>query len=66
MRVTAIGGIDMQCQCREPSLNELMQEPIIRAVMARDAVEEAALRRMLDRLSAVYRAADGRMDARRH
>ena len=45
----------MQCQCREPSLNELMQEPIIRAVMARDAVEEAALRRMLDRLSAAYR-----------
>ncbi|HVJ51289.1 MAG TPA: hypothetical protein VM689_02440 [Aliidongia sp.] len=34
-----------------------MQEPIIRAVMARDAVEEVALRRMIDRLKAAYRDA---------
>jgi hypothetical protein len=44
----------MQCHFREPSLNELMQEPIIRAVMASDDVEEAKLRRMLDRISAAY------------
>ena len=45
----------MSCHFREPSLNELMQEPIIRAVMASDDVEEKTLRRMLDRLSAAYR-----------
>ena len=56
----------MQCQCREPSLNELMQEPIIRAVMARDAVEEAALRRMLDRLSLAYLEDEGGKKARHH
>ena len=40
--------------CREPSLNEIMQEPIIRAVMARDAVGEADVRRLLDGVRATY------------
>jgi hypothetical protein len=38
----------------EPSLNELMREPIIRAVMARDAVAETDLRRLLDEKRATY------------
>src|SRR5271154_6679799 len=58
------GGSKMQCQCREPSLNELMRDPIIRAVMARDAVEETALRRMLDRVGTAYWATDS--DNQRH
>lgn len=44
----------MRCQCREPSLNELMREPIIRAMMACDAVEEAELRRLLEKLKDAY------------
>ena len=36
----------------EPSLNELMQEPIIQAVMARDAVKETELRRLMGRVRA--------------
>ena len=39
----------------EPSLSELMQEPIIRAVMARDAVQESDLRRLLDRVRRDFR-----------
>jgi hypothetical protein len=44
----------------EPSLNELMQEPIIRAVMARDAVEEAELRLLFARVQNAYRNAERR------
>ncbi len=40
----------MSCYCNEPSLNEIMQEPIIRAVMERDAVREADLRLLLERV----------------
>jgi hypothetical protein len=43
-------GITMLCYCKEPSLNELMQEPIVRAVMACDAVEESELRDLIERL----------------
>ena len=39
----------------EPSLNELMQEPIIRAVMARDAVKESDLRCLMERVRREYR-----------
>ena len=45
----------MRCGCREPSLNEIMQDPIVQAVMLRDAVEEAELRRLLERIGAAYR-----------
>jgi len=38
-------------------VNELMQEPIIRAVMERDAVREADLRGLLARLGTAYREA---------
>jgi hypothetical protein len=41
-----------------------MREPIIRAVMARDSVEESALRLMLDRVGAAYR--DAAVERRRH
>ncbi len=44
----------MLCNCREPSLNELMQEPIVRAVMARDAVEESELRDLIGRLRLLF------------
>jgi hypothetical protein len=44
----------MQCGCRELSLNELMQDPIIKAVMRRDAVKEAELRRLMARARAAY------------
>ena len=51
----------MRCGCREPSLNEMMQDPIVKAVMARDAVKEAELRRLMDRLRAAYSfSAEGR------
>jgi hypothetical protein len=44
----------MRCGCREPSLNEMMQDPIVKAVMLRDAVKEADLRRLMDRVGATY------------
>jgi hypothetical protein len=44
----------MQCWCREPNFNEMMQDPIIRAVMRRDAVQEGELRRLMDRARAAY------------
>jgi hypothetical protein len=47
-------GFMMLCNCREPSLNELMQEPIVRAVMARDAVEESELRDLIGRLRLLF------------
>jgi hypothetical protein len=57
----------MRCGCREPSLNEMMQDPIVKAVMLRDAVKEAELRRLLERVSAAYafdadRGAQGRLN----
>jgi len=44
----------MQCGCREPSLNEMMQDPIVQAVMLCDAVQEAELRLLLERIGAAY------------
>ncbi len=46
------------CHCNEPSLNDLMREPIVRAVMDRDAVAESDLRRLLERVGASYHAAN--------
>ena len=40
----------MRCQCEEPSLNDLIADPMVRALMARDAVAEADLRRLIDRV----------------
>jgi hypothetical protein len=51
---SGVEGQIMQCGCREPSLNEMMQDPIIKAVMQRDAVQEAELRRLMDRMRATY------------
>jgi hypothetical protein len=47
-------GEIMRCGCREPSLNEMMQDPIVKAVMARDAVKETDLRRLIERVGASY------------
>jgi hypothetical protein len=47
-------GQIMWCNCREPSLNEIMQDPIIKALMRRDAVKEAELRRLMARVGATY------------
>jgi hypothetical protein len=44
----------MHCNRREPSLNEMMQDPIVRAIMARDAVKEVDLRRLMARVGATY------------
>jgi hypothetical protein len=44
----------MQCWCREPNLNEMIQDPIVRAVMRRDAVQESELRRLIARARAAY------------
>jgi hypothetical protein len=44
----------MRCGCREPSLNEMMQDPIVKAIMARDAVKEVDLRRLMARVGAAY------------
>ena len=40
----------MRCHCEEPSLNDLIADPMTRALMARDAVAEADLRRLIDRV----------------
>ena len=40
----------MQCQCQEPNLNDLIADPMVRALMARDAVAEADLRHLIDRV----------------
>jgi hypothetical protein len=47
-------GEIMRCGCREPSLNEMMQDPIVKAIMVRDAVKEVELRRLMARIGAVY------------
>ncbi|MDB5361777.1 MAG: hypothetical protein JWO51_3074 [Rhodospirillales bacterium] len=44
----------MRCQCEEPSLNDLFADPMVRALMARDAVAEADLRRLIDRVRARF------------
>jgi len=44
----------MYCPCKEPSLNELMQEPIIQAVMECDAVRESDLRLLLEQVKDSY------------
>jgi hypothetical protein len=51
---TAMEGQMMWCNCREPSLNEIMQDPIIKALMRRDAVRETELRRLMARVGAAY------------
>ncbi|GGF40804.1 hypothetical protein GCM10011611_54040 [Aliidongia dinghuensis] len=38
----------MRCQCEELNLNDLIADPMIRALMARDAVKEADLRSLID------------------
>lgn len=43
-------GATMRWVEQEPSINDMLQDPIMQAVMRRDAVEEAELRRLLDRL----------------
>ncbi|HEV2678075.1 MAG TPA: hypothetical protein VGV37_26320 [Aliidongia sp.] len=40
----------MRCQCDEPNLNDLIADPMVRALMARDAVAEADLRHLMDRV----------------
>jgi hypothetical protein len=40
----------MRCLCEEPNLNELIADPMVRALMARDAVAEADLRRLMERV----------------
>lgn len=40
----------MLCQCEEPNLNDLIADPMVRALMARDAVAEADLRHLIDRV----------------
>ena len=47
-------GAIMRSSSREPSLNEMMRDPIIKAVMQRDAVKEAELRGLIERVRAVY------------
>lgn len=41
----------------EPSLHELLAEPIVRQLMARDGVAESCMQRQLDRLSRSMTAA---------
>lgn len=50
----AMEGQIMWCNCREPSLNEIMQDPIVKALMRRDAVKEAELLRLMARVGAAY------------
>ena len=38
----------MRCQCEEPNFNDLIADPMIRVLMARDAVAEADLRRLME------------------
>ena len=40
------------CQCArlEPSLDEILDEPIVRRLMARDGVTELALRRLIEQV----------------
>lgn len=40
----------MRYPCEEPSLNELIADPMVRALMARDAVAEADLRQLIERV----------------
>ena len=40
----------MRCSCEEPSLSELIADPMVRALMARDAVAEADLRDLIERV----------------
>jgi hypothetical protein len=40
----------MPCKFKEPDLNDVFEDPIVRAVMMRDAVEEGDLRRLIDQV----------------
>ncbi len=40
----------MSCKFQEPDLDDVIDDPIVRAVMMRDAVEEGDLRRLIDRV----------------
>jgi hypothetical protein len=46
----------MRCLCKEPSLNDLIADPIIRAMMACDAVGGADLHHLIDRVPARFDA----------
>lgn len=39
----------------EPTLDELLAEPIVRLIMKRDGVEESTMRREIDRVQRSYR-----------
>jgi hypothetical protein len=38
----------MSCNCREPTLEEILSDPTVRAVMAADAVDPRELEAMLE------------------
>jgi hypothetical protein len=44
----------MMCACKEPSLSELMTDPVVQAMMACDSVLEADLWRLLDDIRANF------------
>jgi len=42
----------------EPSMNELLAEPIVRQLMARDGVQEGCISRQMERIARALAAAD--------
>lgn len=47
----------MKKPCREPNLDELLDDAAMRLLMARDGVDEAALRRLVGSLASARPAA---------
>ena len=41
----------MSCNCREPTLEEILSDPTVRAMMAADAVDPHELEAMLEALA---------------
>ena len=48
----------MLCVAGEPSFNEILRDPIIRAIMACDAVAETDLRRLVEHVLDAYQDGD--------
>jgi hypothetical protein len=53
----------MMCACKEPSLSELMTDPVVQAMMACDSVVEADLWRLLNDIRASF-GEELRLDSR--
>jgi hypothetical protein len=56
----------MGCVKNEPALNDLFSDPIVKAVMRRDSVDESDLRGLIERVRLSMAPTDTAADDRMH